>query len=216
MSRPIGILGGTFDPVHHGHLRMAIECYEQLGLEEVRFIPLKTPPHRQKPVANPELRLAMLNLAINNIRGLTIDKCELQREDVSYTIDTVKLIRAQIEDTPLCLLLGTDAFRWLYTWKNWESLLDFVHIVVAERLGQQPGTLNPELTQLLANHKTDQVDDLKNRPAGKIFEIRIPSLDISATRIREIFKNNENPAFLLPDEVINYIYTNNIYQKAEP
>ena len=215
LPKPIGILGGTFDPVHHGHLRMAIECYERLGLAEVRFIPLHTPPHRQKPYASPAQRLAMLDLAIKDRNGFTIDECELQSEEISYTIDTVKSIREKETSTPLCLLMGADAFNTLPTWKDWESLPDYVHIVIAERAGQQPRTLNPELTRLLANHRTDRANDLNKQPAGKIFEVVMPILDISATQIRETFYNKGNPSFLLPDSVINYIHAHNIYQQVK-
>lgn len=211
-QKPVGILGGTFDPIHHGHLRLAIECYERLDLGEVRFIPLNSPPHRNKPFASPEQRLAMLKLAIKNIHGLVIDEWELQRQEISYTIDTVKFAREKSGNTPICLLVGTDAFNTLHTWHDWKSLLDYVHIVIAERRGNQDRQQIPELIQLLANHKTDHADILKKEPAGKIFEIEIPLLDISATQIREILKIKGNPEFLLPGEVIRYIHNNNIYQ----
>lgn len=191
---------------------MAIECYEQLGLDEVRFIPLYSPPHRQQPFATAKQRLTMLELAIKNINGFVIDECELQRQEISYTIDTVKFIREKTGNTSLCLLLGTDAFNTLNTWRDWQSLLDFVHIIIAERPDTRKQTQNPELIRYLEEYKTNQIDTLNKQSAGKIIKIEIPILDISATRIRDIFRNRGNPAYLLPDNVINYIYSNNIYQ----
>lgn len=212
MAKPIGILGGTFDPIHHGHLRMAMECYERLALSEMRFIPLHTPPHRQQPFTSPEHRLAMLELAINNIEVLKIDQCELRRRKVSYTIDTVKLIRAKEGETPLCLLMGSDAFNTLPGWRDWQSLLDYVHIVIAERYGSREQPLDPALARLMDKYQTDNAENLNRQSAGKIFELHMPILDISATQIRDIFRRKNSPAFLLPDKVIDYIYSHNIYQ----
>lgn len=212
MAKPIGILGGTFDPVHHGHLRMALECYERLDLREVRLIPLHTPPHRHLPVASPEQRLAMLEIATSNLRGLTVDDCELRRKNISYTIDTLKLIRQQVGNTPLCLLIGTDAFKTLDTWHHWQALLEQTHIVIAERPGSPVKPESSELAELLKQHGTGDMSQLHELPSGRIYEVIMPLLDISATRIRDIFHAKRNPAFLLPDEVIDFIYTNNIYQ----
>ncbi|MGH8120697.1 MAG: nicotinate (nicotinamide) nucleotide adenylyltransferase, partial [Gammaproteobacteria bacterium] len=133
--KPIGILGGTFDPVHHGHLRLAIECCERLALAEVRLVPLRVPPHRKPPRASPEHRLAMLKLAAENKNNLIVDDSELRRKTISYTIDTVSTLRKSSGRTPLCLLLGTDAFNMLHTWHRWQALLDYVHVVIAERPG---------------------------------------------------------------------------------
>ena len=212
MTRPIGILGGTFDPVHNGHLRMALECYERLDLGEVRLIPLHTPPHRYLPVATPEQRLAMLKLAISNRQGLTVDDCELRRKNISYTIDTLKLVRQQVNNTPICLLVGTDAFKTLNTWHNWQDLLKETHIVIAERPGSTIKPESTDLTVLLAQHSTSDMSLLHKLPSGRIYEITMPLLDISATQIRDIFRSKHNPDFLLPGEVIDFIYTNNIYQ----
>jgi nicotinate-nucleotide adenylyltransferase len=212
MTRPIGILGGTFDPVHHGHLRMALECYERLDLSEVRLIPLHTPPHRNLPVATPEQRLAMLELAINNLQGLTVDDCELHRQNISYTIDTLQLVRQKVGNTPLCLLIGTDAFKTLNTWHNWQALLEQTHIVIAERPGSPVKPESSELAELLKQHGTGEMSQLHEQPSGRIYEVFMPLLDISATQIRDIFHTKRNPDFLLPDEVIDFIYTNNIYQ----
>lgn len=212
MAKPIGILGGTFDPVHHGHLRMAIECYERIDLQEIRLVPLLAPPHRQHPVASPGHRLAMLKIAASDLQGLIIDDCELQRDEVSYTIDTVSKLRQTVGNTPLCLLMGTDAFNTLHTWHRWQELLGQTHIVIAQRHSNRFKPEATELIEIISKHRTDDISELHETSAGRIFEIHIPLLDISATQIRVAFREKRSTAFLLPDGVIDYIQTNNIYQ----
>lgn len=212
MARPVGILGGTFDPVHHGHLRLAIECYERIGLQEVRLIPLYSPPHRQQPAATPEQRLAMLEIALRDLHGLVIDDRELRRNDVSYTIDTVSDLRKTVGATPLCLLMGTDAFNTLHTWHRWQELLEYTHIVLVQRHSNQYKPVTAELIALLKKYRTNEIADLHETPSGRIFEIHVPLLDISATQIRVAFREKRNTAFLLPHGVIDYINSNHIYQ----
>ena len=211
MNRPIGILGGTFDPVHNGHIRMAIECYERLGLEEVRLIPLHAPPHRREPAASPEQRYQMLELATVKLDGLVVDNCELKKGGISYTVDTVHMIRKKFKETSLCLLMGADAFNSMHTWYQWKDLLNFVHIVIAERPGNVTNPDNPELRDLLVSRRTGNLSGLYDSPSGKIFEIVMPLLDISSTRIRDIFSSKKNPAMLLPENVLEYITANHIY-----
>ena len=211
MTKPIGILGGTFDPVHYGHLRMAIECHERLALAEVRLVPLHAPPHRRPPHAAPEHRLAMLKIAVGTTDHLKVDDCELQRQNISYTIDTVSALREKLGNTPICLLIGTDAFNTLPTWHRWQSLLDIVHIVVAER----PGTIlkpeHAELNALFDKHDATDATILHTTCNGKIFRLQIPWLDISATRIRDMLRMRHDPSYLLPDAVIEYIHTHTLY-----
>lgn len=211
MAKPIGILGGTFDPVHNGHLRLAIECYERLALAEVRLIPLHAPPHRRPPHAPPADRLAMLNLAVGRMDRLKVDDCELKRQSVSYTIDTVTALRQELGATPICLLTGMDAFNALPTWHRWQSLLDFVHIVVADRPGAAQVPEHTGLRVLLKTHAVTDAALLHTLPGGKIFRLQIPWLDISATRIRDLLRMQHEPAFLLPDAVISYIHDHHLY-----
>ena len=212
MAKLIGILGGTFDPVHNGHIRMAIECYERLGLEEVRLVPLHTPPHRSEPVASPEQRHKMLEKATQKLDVLKVDDCELTKGGISYTIETVKTMRKKFNGKSLCLLMGTDAFNSMYTWYQWKDLLNFVHIVIAERPGNTTRPDNPELQDLLVSRQACNLTSLYDSPSGKIFEITIPLLDISSSQIRNIFLSKKNPAMLLPDNIIEYIETNHIYE----
>ena len=209
--KPVGILGGTFDPVHNGHIRLAVECYERLDLEEVRLVPLHTPPHRRQPTASPEQRYKMLEMATKKIGRLVVDDCELARGGISYTIETVKMMRKKFNGIPLCLLMGTDAFNSMYTWYQWQDLLNFVHIVIAERPGDvsQPG--HTGLQDFLISHQSGNLADLYDSPSGKIFVIAMPLLDISSTRIRDIFSAKKNPVMLLPDTVIEYIESSHIY-----
>ena len=214
MAKPIGILGGTFDPVHNGHLRMAIECLERLALAEVRLIPLYAPPHRQPPRTAPEHRLAMLKIAVGTADKLIVDDSELQRKSISYTIDTVSALREQDKNTPLCLLMGSDAFNTLHTWHRWQSLPDYVHIVIAERPGVATMPGHAGLKTLLDKNIVDDASILHTARNGKIFRLQIPWLDISSTRIRDMLRMRHNPAYLLPGAVIDYIHTQRLYADA--
>lgn len=209
--KPIGILGGTFDPVHFGHLRMAIECLERLAFAEARLVPLYSPPHRRPPLAAPEHRLAMLKIAVGTADKLIVDDCELQRQSISYTIDTVSALREKFNNTPVCLLMGTDAFNTLHTWHRWRSLLDHVHIVVAERPGVTLKPEHAELNTVLDKHVVSDATILHTTRGGRIFRLQIPWLDISATRIRDMLRMHHNPAYLLPDGVIDYIHAHHLY-----
>ncbi|MEE9551742.1 MAG: nicotinate-nucleotide adenylyltransferase [Gammaproteobacteria bacterium] len=210
--KPIGILGGTFDPIHNGHLRLAIESYEQLDLEEVRLIPLNIPPHRNTPHASPEQRLEMMEIALHKLSGLVIDDCELHREGPSYTIDTVSVARDKVGDTPICLLMGMDAFNTISSWHRWEELLDQVHIVIADRPADDIAK-DPNITVFLNRHHVDDISKLHKAPAGNIFKIDIPMLDISASKIKNIISSDKDASYLLPGNVLDFIKTNNLYQQ---
>lgn len=208
----LGVLGGTFDPIHNGHLRLAIEFFERLNLTELRLIPLCVPPHRDPPLADPAQRLAMLQLAIENIAGLTVDDCELQREKTSYTIETVSLVKEKIGDTPICLLMGIDAFAKIHTWHRWEELLEYVHIAIADRPGNNTKEYDQEIAELIKTHLTGNVSELQQSSAGKIYRITMPMLDISATQIRNIISNNQDAHGLVPEKVLDFIHSNNLYK----
>ncbi len=212
MTRPIGILGGTFDPVHHGHLRMAIEVRDLLGLEEVRFVPLHIPPHRTPPVASGQHRLHMLKLAVNDIAGLSVDEREIRRDAISYTIHTARSLREEFPGQPLCLLLGEDAFRSFDSWREWDKLTDYVHIIIASRDGNDANAY-PEPLQVFydARHSADP-QHLASRASGAIYRALIPVLDISSTRIRALIAGEGNAEFLLPAAVLDYIHQQQLYR----
>jgi nicotinate-nucleotide adenylyltransferase len=207
----IGVLGGTFDPVHHGHLRLALEVRELLQFSQVRLIPLASPPHRAAPLADADLRLAMLHAAVANEPGLIVDDRELQRGGPSYTIDTLTSLRVEFPDNPFCLILGMDAFAGLPTWKRWQELCELAHLVVAHRPGAVPPS-DPKIQALLAQRECHDPDDLQKTPAGYIYLASLPLLDISSSRIRSYLAKGRNPRYLLPDAVLNIINTQQLYQ----
>lgn len=212
---PIGILGGTFDPIHYGHLRLAEEMLELAGLQQIRFIPAGNPPHRDTPQVAAEHRSAMVKLAIADQPAFVLDEREVRRSAKCYTVDTLRELRSEMGDSqPLCLLMGGDAFLQLHTWHEWEQLLDLTHIVVGFRPGftleerihsTQPKLREQYLTRLCT------VDYLSQQPAGGIAELAIPKLEISATLIRSRVAENRTIRYLLPATVANYIYQHHLY-----
>jgi nicotinate-nucleotide adenylyltransferase len=204
----IGIFGGTFDPVHYGHLRSALEVKEIFGLDEVRLIPSSQPPHRSQPHATANMRVQMLNLAIANQPDLTIDTREIDRAGASYMVLTLESLRQDFPDQPLLLFIGSDAFSQLTSWYQWQRLFDFAHIVVLTR----PGFPVLQLDDFFSARQAGDRDELAQTLSGKLYCQPITQLDISATAIRKIFADRHNPAFLLPDAVIAYINQNKLYQ----
>jgi len=206
----IGILGGTFDPVHNGHCRIGLELYQQLGLDELRFVPCRQPPHRSMPQADDEQRLAMLQLAIAGQPEFVVDERELRRDGPSYMVDTLASIRAEEQDTPLCLVLGGDAFISLTSWHRWRQLIDLAHLVVAHR----PGValmFEGELLELYQRCRIDDVADLNAKSAGNILLHPVTALDISSTLIREQVANGGSARYLLPDDVWVYMQQQRLY-----
>ncbi|MDO9164253.1 MAG: nicotinate-nucleotide adenylyltransferase [Methylococcaceae bacterium] len=204
----IGIFGGTFDPVHYGHLRSALEVKELFGLDEVRLIPCYQPPHRDQPKASATMRLQMLQQAINHEPGLVVDSRELNRTGPSYMVDTLKSLREEFSEQTLLLFIGSDAFENLTSWHRWQQLFDYAHLVVLTRPGYAIKLLDSFFNPRLANAKTE----LSKTPAGSIFFQPVTQLDISATAIRNMIALKQSPRFLLPDAVIEYIQQHQLYQ----
>jgi nicotinate-nucleotide adenylyltransferase len=213
--KPVGILGGAFDPIHHGHLRLALELYEALDLEQVRLIPLATPPHRLAPIAPAPLRLAMLEAAIGDEPVLLADDRELRRQGPSYTVDTLSDLRRELGDIPVCLLLGMDAFATLHTWHRWQQLIELTHIVVASR-PEVHLPVTGAVMDLFKRHKTTDLRDLQRMPAGRIVLQPIPLLDISASRLRALIGSGRDPRYLLPEPVIALINQHHLYRNLTP
>jgi nicotinate-nucleotide adenylyltransferase len=205
----IGIFGGTFDPVHYGHLRSALEVKEIFGLTEVRLILNAQPPHREQPAASALMRLEMLELAIENQPGFIIDTRELNRQGVSYMVDTLKSLRQEFKTEPLLLFIGSDAFNQLKAWHQWQHLFDAAHIVVMTRPGFEIQNLDAFFKARLATGITE----LAHTVAGKLYFQQVTQLDISATAIRNMIAEQQNPGFLLPDTVIAYIRQHKLYQR---
>jgi nicotinate-nucleotide adenylyltransferase len=216
-SAPIGIFGGTFDPIHHGHLRLAQEALEQCGFSAVRFIPSGTPPHRAAPLAKAEHRLNMVKLAINGQPGFSVDEREVHRTDKCYSVDTFGTLRAELgAEQSLCLLLGSDAFLQLHTWHQWQKLFELTHIVVMQRPGQPVGNAivkaDESLRQQYQTRLAPSPRLLHETASGHIVVLDMPQLDISATDIRCRAAQNKNLRYLLPDAVAHYIHTNKLYK----
>lgn len=210
MRKTLGIFGGTFDPIHIGHLRMALELRQQLKLDEMRLLPCYLPPHRATPGASAEQRVAMLELALQDCAELTIDPRELLREKPSYTYDTLCELRAELgEQISLCLCMGMDSFLTLDQWHEWRQLIRLAHLVVVER----PGYEIPEVgavADLLRRHRAE-VEAIHEAPAGAVIIASPALLPMSATDIRAQISAGESPQFLLPDPVLNYIRAQGLY-----
>ena len=195
------IYGGTFDPVHHGHLRLAVELREHLKVPEIALVPCHIPPHRESPGASSDRRLELLRLAIMEEPGLVVDGRELNRQGTSYTADTLRQIREEIgSDEPLAMVVGTDSFAGFDRWREWERILELAHIIVVVRPGYDisPGSAPAEL---MAARAADAVSDLHDSSSGRILALEPPLMDISATGIRERIGDGRSPRYLMPDSV---------------
>ena len=209
----IGLLGGTFNPIHNGHLRLAQELADALSFSEVRFIPSANPPHKTAPEVSAQHRTAMVQLAITDNALFKLDTRELDRAGASYSIDTLISLQEELGGSAaLCLIMGSDTFAKLNTWHRWQALIDYCHIILVQRPASatQP-KLAEELTVLLHNHYTENVSDLANENAGYIHMQKITALDITATNIREQLKAGHSPRYLMPDNVLEYIRNNKLY-----
>ncbi len=208
----VGVFGGTFDPIHHGHLRPALELKQALGLREVRFVPCRQPPHRAAPVAGPEDRARMVELAIAGVEGFALDRRELHREGPSYTLDTLAALRREMPEEKLFLLLGTDAFLGLPGWHGWRALLELAHIAVAHRPGWslEDGTGLEELTR---GRLVADPGELGAAATGLIVLVAVTQLEISATALRSTASAGGDIHFLVPEVVREYIEETGCYRR---
>ncbi len=206
----IGILGGTFDPVHFGHLRPALDVRQALGLDEIRLLPCHVPPHRPQPLASTQQRTLMLQAAIAGVDGFVIDEREFERDGLSYTFDTLQSLRKDLPGKTLCLLVGMDAFRGLPTWHRWHELLNHCHIVVMTR----PRAKFPEkgeLAEYIHMHRARDAAMLRTQPTGLLWFQEVTQLEISATRLRALLAAGEQADFLLPAGVLDLIHIQGLY-----
>ncbi len=209
----IGMLGGTFDPVHIGHLRGALEVAEMMTLDELRLIPNARPPHRDTPRVSALDRLAMVECAVAGVATLKVDPRELHRDTPSYTIDTLELMRAELAAADqLFLLLGWDAFCGLPTWHRWEELLQHCHILVLQR--PDADSEPPDaLRNLLAARSVSDPLALKG-PSGQIAFVWQTPLAVSATQIRQLLASGKSVRYLVPDAVLAYIDAHGLYRAS--
>jgi nicotinate-nucleotide adenylyltransferase len=211
-GRGIGVFGGTFDPVHIAHLRMALELREQLQLDEVRLVPSHRPPHRSAPSASAPHRLAMLQLAVSNYEGLVVDDRELRRDAPSYMVDTLQSLRDELgSDKAIVLGVGADAFAGLAGWHRWLQLFDLASIAVFGRPGANAAT-DARLQQQIDQRCVDDVSALTAVASGRIAFLDVTALDVSATAVRAIIAGGRSPQFLIADSVADYIRRHGLYQ----
>jgi nicotinate-nucleotide adenylyltransferase len=212
-------LGGTFDPVHCAHLRLAEELADGIGLSRVRFIPTGAPPHRGTPRVIGVHRMEMVRLAIAGNSRFEADDREIRRQGVCYTFDTLNEIRAELGDRPLCLLMGSDAFSALTTWHRWEELFDLAHIVIAHRPGfslqQLQSSLPGPLRKIYLQRLAASTRILRRDSAGAIYAREITALDIAATQIRGLLAGGGSARYLVPDAVLDYIETHRLYKERD-
>src|SRR6185312_8456573 len=200
----------TFDPIHFGHLRTALELYQAHELAEVRLVPCYQPVHRKFPVASPEHRLAMVATAIADEPALHVEDCEIKRQGPSYTIDTLEFLRLKFPHTPLCLIMGIDALLGFPSWHRWEDILKLAHLIIAHR-PQYHLPLTGVIADLLKQRLKQQSAALHESMAGNIVLHPVTPLEISATDIRKQIAAGRNPRYLLPDAVYQYIKQHGVY-----
>lgn len=209
---PSGIFGGTFDPIHFGHLRTAFELLQALRLSEMRFMPAGNPPHRESTIASAEVRLAMVQAAVDDQPGFVVDDREIRREGLSYSVDTMRTLREDFPDRSLCLIVGMDAFLGLPKWHQWRELLNLTHLVVAHRPGWRAPSMGP-LGELLVDRGTGRINDLHEALSGCIYIHAVTQLEISSTEVRKSIAAGRDPRYLMPDAVRSIIGQTGCYRR---
>ncbi len=207
----IGIFGGTFDPVHNGHLQVALGLSQTIPFDELRLMPCRQPPHRASPQANAADRVAMLQLAIADAPGLVIDERELRREGPSYMVDTLTSLRQELGDESLVLLLGWDAFVGLPTWHRWSQMIELAHLLVVQRPGNMARPCD-KIEALLQRAQVETASALHQSPAGSVLLHPQAVLNVSSTAVRALMAAQKDVSELLPAAVLAYIKEHNLYQ----
>jgi len=211
------LYGGTFDPIHYGHLKPVEALATQVGLHKVTLLPNNVPPHRPQPEASPEQRVEMVRLAITGNPLFELDLRELKRDTPSFTIDTLaELRRERGIQQPLAFIIGQDSLLTLHTWHRWQELLSFCHLLVCQRPGYSQEMTLPEQQQWLLQHLVTQSDELHRSPAGKVYLAPTPRVAISATEIRERYHQGKPVDDLLPPAVSEFIQREGLYRKLNP
>jgi len=211
-SGPVGIFGGTFDPVHYGHLRSALELVERLELQQLLLMPCAVPPHRDVPTCDATHRAAMVELAVAGEPRLSCDKRELERRGTSYTIDSLLELRRELgAECSLCLVMGCDAVLEITGWHRWQELLDWAHVVVIARPGWQL-PVEGVVANWLQAHRLTGPGQLGAQPCGGVLIEELRPLAISSTEIRSLLAAGRSARFLLPQAVLDYIQSHSLYQ----
>lgn len=204
-------MGGTFDPIHNGHLRTALEIQQWLGVSQLCLIPSKTPVHRDAPGCTSEQRLAMVELAVEGEAVLRVDEREIHSDKPSYTLHTLQGLRQELgDDKPICMLMGMDAYQTLPSWYEWQQFLTLGHLIVVQRPGYQLAE-DSVMGDLTRQHRADNPEELLSLPAGKVLIRELTPLGISATQVRQTISSGLSPRYLIPDQVWQYIKANQLY-----
>ncbi|OMH34038.1 nicotinate-nicotinamide nucleotide adenylyltransferase [Motiliproteus sp. MSK22-1] len=205
-------MGGTFDPIHNGHLRTALEIRQLLDLNEVRLIPCHIPVHREQPGSNAQQRLEMIRLAVEGEAGLSVDDREIQRSEPSYTINTLESLRQELgQQTSISMVMGMDSFLTLSSWHRWDEFLELAHILVVQRPGWEI-SLGHHLEDWCRRYSVQSPESIRSTPCGCLLMHRLTPVDISATRIRELIRTNQSPRYLIPDQVWKHIREQGLYR----
>ncbi|MFT3907365.1 MAG: nicotinate-nucleotide adenylyltransferase [Steroidobacteraceae bacterium] len=207
---PIGLFGGTFDPIHFGHLRTAFELWQALKLDEVRFLPTGNPPHREAPLASAEQRLAMVRAAVAGQKSFVVDDREIRRSGVSYSVDTLTELRGEYPERSLCLLLGMDAFLGMPNWHRWRDIFELAHVIVAHRPGWKAPMTGP-LGELMVDRGTGSVRELHSARAGRVYVHGVTQLEIASTDLRSLITTGRDLRYLVPEAVRDIILDSGCY-----
>jgi nicotinate-nucleotide adenylyltransferase len=207
----IGVYGGTFDPIHLGHLSAASAIQKKLQLDEVKMVLSARPPHRHQPQASAEDRFSLLELAVTDVEKLTADNCELLRDGPSYMVDTLAYYRQQMPDCSLLLILGMEAFNGLMSWYKWEEIIQLAHIVVTDRAGfsNEP---SDDMRVYIDKFITSDKSQLRHQTHGKIYMQAVLPIDISATQVRQRIKDNMTVRHMLPTGCSEEIERRGLYK----
>lgn len=209
----MGVFGGTFDPIHFGHLRTAHELYKALRLSEVRFLPCGQPPHRARPTASAEERCKLVGQALEKQDGFVLDRREIVRDGPSYSVDTLESLKKDFPASTLCLIVGMDAFLGLPRWNRWQRIFELAHVVVAHRPGWRVPYRGP-LGEILRERRSRDITELHKFDAGRIFVHPVTQLEISSTEIRDLIRSGNDPRFLLPEKVRREIRDSGCYSQT--
>ena len=213
MRNGIAVLGGTFDPVHHGHLESARAIRDVLSVDEVRLIPSFQPPHRNPPESSAEHRLAMLRAAMIDLPNIVVDDREIRREGVSFTVDTLTSLRREVGlGVPIYFIMGVDAFCTLDEWYEWQEITELAHIVVLQRPGHEM-QLSKDMAKWIKGRESANVEELQDNPSRRVCFLELEQISVSSTEIRRAFHCGEVPEAKLPRAVSSYIKSHDLYQR---
>ena len=206
----IGLLGGTFDPIHNGHLHLVKAAAKRIGFDQLRIIPCRQPPHRDAPIASASQRLEMLQLAITETPEFVVEICELESDEPSYAFETLSILRGKNAQARFCWIMGLDAFQNFTQWFRWRQILELTHLLIVQRPGYQVEQ-NQDSQELLERYQITDIEVLRQTPAGGILVLELDALDVSATYIRQRLRAGKNVAGLMPQTVIDWLEQNPIY-----